>query len=563
MENKNYNTKTLKTFVDSILWSNDNLEHSLFNLYELIWSTMNVNMVKGLVTLVGYQVQAKNESLCNQENSPQQQMYNVLMLLIRTNLKSFTTLTQAYSMQSIFDNMYYINEYKYSKQRLHEQLKSYIETFTHKLNTFPTDIYKCDIKNPVIGKNVYEMEGLFQVLVNYKRYIKGSIDTRNCRNCKELSNRDYGKFIINNCESYTSLIGCPTSKLYNWRNTIRLSWFKADSESKRSETFGHSGRCNHTLFEMNNYLKWFVSGVKFILHNNAIHLQIQQNKISRERTVVEKPVWKPVDIDNNNKKININYTNVFYKRHSFYLDDVMVHPGFIITGVKLQLSKNHDGFELHVHATKYNYETGLLSEPKKWFTPGEYNPNHKDYQRRRTEIKMNDPDNPTKAHDYYPDLQPNKFIQFRHTSIKKDIGSHTVPFFDGQSVESSGFPLGGIGLFYRQRDGFGGYIAPRLLTYNITWHLESSLNNWQKIDEAHLKCGLDVPPNITEFNEDASCETRNEIANSQIEIKNLDGSKHDINFTYPQSSYYYHYSPSGELNDSTENHDVIIMLKND
>ncbi|KAK0071027.1 hypothetical protein PV326_001760, partial [Microctonus aethiopoides] len=210
MENKNYNIRTQKTFVNSVLLDTDNLEHALFKIHKLILPGMNVNIKNGLITLARSHVQGNYERLCNTEKSPQQQMYYVLMLLICTQLKGFTTLTQAYSMQSTFHKSSYFQEYKDSKQKLQKQLTNYIEIFKHELNTLPADIRKCDIENPVIGKNVYEMEGLFQVLVNYESQIKRSVrGTWFCGDCEEISNYHYDKFLINNCTTYDSIRGCP------------------------------------------------------------------------------------------------------------------------------------------------------------------------------------------------------------------------------------------------------------------------------------------------------------------------------------------------------------------
>lgn len=75
-----------------------------------------------------------------------------------------------------------------------------------------------------------------------------------------------------------------------------------------------------------------VVGVKFILHDNAIHLQIQQAKISKDFTIVDEGSWKPVDIDENNNTINIAYETMFDRRSIFYLDDVLVDPDYVVTG---------------------------------------------------------------------------------------------------------------------------------------------------------------------------------------------------------------------------------------
>ncbi|KAK0175233.1 hypothetical protein PV327_008999 [Microctonus hyperodae] len=555
-ENGNYNIATIKSFVNSALSDTNNLEHSLFEIYKIVLPGMNTNIRKGLITLAAKYTQENYERLCNKHSSPQQHMYYVFMIILRTHLRGFTTLTQAYSIRTLFDNSSYVQEYKDTKQRFQNQLTNYIKAFMQDLNYFRVDIHKCDIKNPVIGENVYEMEGLFQVIVNYESTMKSSAlyaqGTPFCGDCEEIKNHYVLRNMINNCKSYASVKGCPVSEITDRTTAIRYLWYTADSE-----TFGHKGQCNYSLYETNRYFgsywcfndicecsvnisnanyiprgRFFlqidapkimrisvepqlsdiannmvVVGVKFTLRDNAIHLQILQSKITKKRAVHEEAVWKPVHLDNKNKTINITHDNVYYERNSFHLDDVMVHPDFIVTGVKLSPNKKNDGFELHVHATKYDPETGLLSGPEKWFEPGEFSPNPQDYQRNSTKITMDDPDDPTIMHTYHSDPESNKYIQFQHTSVKKDAGFHTVPFFDGQPVESLRFPLGGVGLFYRQRDGFGGYIAPRLLTYNITWEMESSFNNWQKIEKAYEKCNLEVPPSVTAIDENTTCES--------------------------------------------------------
>lgn len=73
-------------------------------------------------------------------------------------------------------------------------------------------------------------------------------------------------------------------------------------------------------------------GVKFILHDDAIHLQIQQSEISKGGSVNSNPVWKSVNVDNYNETININYGVLFDKRSILYLDDVMAHPDYVVTG---------------------------------------------------------------------------------------------------------------------------------------------------------------------------------------------------------------------------------------
>ncbi|KAK0075432.1 hypothetical protein PV326_011597 [Microctonus aethiopoides] len=465
------------------------------------------------------------------------------------------------------------------------------------------------------------MEGLFRVLVNKESRIKAAVDKQStpyCGGCEEIHNHYYLKYMFSNCKSYSSVKGCPDSEKNYDGKSIRYSSFTADSQTfGQSEQCNHTsyeltrsaprlnwctddicvcsvnittsnymptGKKTYSLYDNMNYYfeqdlhiddpkimkisvepqyskirdNMVVVGVQFILYENAIHLQIQQSKITQNTTTVQKAVWKPVDVDseNENMHINISYANVHYYRSSIYLDDVMVHPDFLVTGVKLVPTKKGDGFELHVHATQFDAKTGVLDGLQRWFEPGEYSPNPQDYKRNRTQITMDDPDNPIMRNNYYPDPETNKFIQFQHTSVKKDAGYHTVPFFDGQSVQSPEFPLGGVGLFYRHQNGFGGYIAPRLFTYNITRDIEYSFNAWQKIEEAYGKCGLQVPQNPKELDEHTTCETLGQIANKQIEKQNVDDTKYTTNPIHGQSTFNNNSPTLNTRHDSTGNDDA-------
>ena len=66
----------------------------------------------------------------------------------------------------------------------------------------------------------------------------------------------------------------------------------------------------------------------------------------------------------------------------------------------------------------------------------------------------------------------NKYVKFANTDYDKDAGQTTIPFFDAQPLESAiPVPLVGVGVFHKGKSGFGGFITPRIFTYNFTKHL--------------------------------------------------------------------------------------------
>ncbi|KAK0072558.1 hypothetical protein PV326_014353, partial [Microctonus aethiopoides] len=149
-ENGNYNRKTLEKFLDQVLYNEHNLEFSLYEIYKLIFPGTNMIIRKGFIRLANNYTQQNYKHLCDEDSSAQQHMFYIFLILIRTHLRGFTTLTQAYSMRTLFDNSNYTQEYEDMKERYYEQLIDYNKVFMHELNNFRADIRRCDIENPVI-----------------------------------------------------------------------------------------------------------------------------------------------------------------------------------------------------------------------------------------------------------------------------------------------------------------------------------------------------------------------------------------------------------------------------
>lgn len=67
----------------------------------------------------------------------------------------------------------------------------------------------------------------------------------------------------------------------------------------------------------------------------------------------------------------------------------------------------------------------------------------------------------------------DQFLLFTHTDIYKDAAQHTIPYIDTQIVgPQPPTPLAGAGVYHKGQDGSGGYIAPKVFTYNMGFHLQ-------------------------------------------------------------------------------------------
>lgn len=67
----------------------------------------------------------------------------------------------------------------------------------------------------------------------------------------------------------------------------------------------------------------------------------------------------------------------------------------------------------------------------------------------------------------------NQYIDFTNTGLDKDAAQSTVPFIDIQDVVSNPpVPLSGIGIYYKGRNGYGGFVGPKIITYDFMPHVQ-------------------------------------------------------------------------------------------
>lgn len=93
----------------------------------------------------------------------------------------------------------------------------------------------------------------------------------------------------------------------------------------------------------------------------------------------------------------------------------------------------------------------------------------------RTQLHLRDPDVPTKSHQTsLPDSQSDQFIMFTHSDIDMDAAQTTVPFIDAQLVEPNPpILLSGAGIYHKGSNGYGGFIAPKVITYDYSKHMRA------------------------------------------------------------------------------------------
>lgn len=96
------------------------------------------------------------------------------------------------------------------------------------------------------------------------------------------------------------------------------------------------------------------------------------------------------------------------------------------------------------------------------------------FQTSLEEIQMKNPDIPTEIKGRsVANRKPNQYIQFTHTGLDADAAQTTIPYLDAQDVVPvPPMPLIGVGLYHKAAPESGGFVGPRIYTYDVTAHIK-------------------------------------------------------------------------------------------
>nr|CAI5830983.1 unnamed protein product [Callosobruchus analis] len=184
-----------------------------------------------------------------------------------------------------------------------------------------------------------------------------------------------------------------------------------------------------------------VTGLKFVKHNRIVHLQIQEGKLLPYGYIDNSTVhWVPVDdfkITETSVKSGEDYHTMTYDSRSLSLDDLSpTESNTVITGVRFEYMADMLRFQIQV--SPFDFLSGKVSQEGSYY----------------------------------------RYIDFDHTDLGKDAGQTTIPYLDVQPVYNvPAVPLAGAGIYYKGEKGYGGFVAPKITTYNYARHFNLEIPN--------------------------------------------------------------------------------------
>ncbi|XP_015115232.1 uncharacterized protein LOC107039882 [Diachasma alloeum] len=416
-----------------------------------------------------------------------QSMHHILTQLFHTiiayEVKSMIVLTYIYKVE-------YPHRETWSKELLEARTKfitrftNYVKLFVKALNKFPSHIQSCDPTNADTTQGKIHIEikesshlSTFSYLKKKKKYT--CTDAVKNEKMMWYNNQDKCPGSIDGCIPVKRVVICHkentrTVSAWNLEKNLLYSCVEKGGKTEAHDNNKTSQNClctcnteTSTSVSLNFNLansseNMVITGVKFVLQDHVLHIQIKQGQLlPHGRVDLSSNHW--VDPPKKPKTITISpiHQRLIFSELSFSSDYAVTGIGFF--------EKN--GFGLRVRAQRFNFENGTLLSRHiiKYGTISS-----KDDKRHNEKENVENPDDLD-----WVDLVP--------APIKMGGSRYAPPRFNGLSVEvDPPTPIGGVEIFHQMPTKDKGFISLRLHSLNFKSNLEYFMN--QTLEErAFLK----------------------------------------------------------------------------
>ncbi|XP_057340868.1 uncharacterized protein LOC130677947 [Microplitis mediator] len=240
-----------------------------------------------------------------------------------------------------------------------------------------------------------------------------------------------------------------------------------------------------------------VTGVQFVEQDQLIHIQIEQSSLvefgeidpGSEGLVDLKsftyrdsdPGYFEMRADRKDKKLadGVGFKFITSEDRKISLDQVVAPEGEVIVGVTFAWNENTRAIELRILSWPFNFVSGRLTDPVdlspddnlEWISWENSATRSKYYNTERSQVDLDDLDDPIKAMTpNKPYSKPNQELEIGATGYKVDMAQHTIPYLDLLPVTYSEVksPLRGLEIIYKRSEGYGGFLAFKIHTYDFT-----------------------------------------------------------------------------------------------
>ncbi|XP_055682553.1 uncharacterized protein LOC129789617 isoform X2 [Lutzomyia longipalpis] len=452
------------------------------------------------------------DQVCSSQKAAQQVIYQMYSAISLTELKGYAMMQFSWMLLKTFGKGNYTQEAQLMRQRFENRTERTQELVKRVMERSELSVWRCDPDVHVEGETYEQFTRLLQ------GYIENEVDMNTDGTCKEncaaytfteshgcfkdlyCAQQPQCKGKIINCTYVDSDMWICPSKLHTNR---RYEYIRYEN----GRVLGEESTCVRGTTKVDSWWRWLfwhcsycfclcdeqgyksdryfnlretvsdidrnkvIVGVRFRKVNRIMHLQIQQGELLPRGVINASTVeWKAVNdyrLLDSGLKNGVDYHTMEWNKRAIDLDDLQANPGHVVTGVKFRSIGPRVNLEIRVQ--EFNFETGKLDNVGVWIS----NDNTEVGTNQRTRIYLRNPDVPTKGKARSQvDSKTNQFIEFTHTDMDADAAQTTVPFLDAQDVVSvPPVPLSGIGIYHKGLPLSGGFVAPKLIVYNMAQHV--------------------------------------------------------------------------------------------
>uniref|UniRef100_A0A2M4A7E9 Putative secreted protein n=2 Tax=Anopheles triannulatus TaxID=58253 RepID=A0A2M4A7E9_9DIPT len=464
-------------------------------------------------------------TICTFGLSAQQVLYLLYEAIAMTELKGYLMMQFAYMVLRAQGNGNFTVESTARKNELQTRLNRTHELLQRTMEQTSRDYWRCDPERQAHREN----ETYLQFTRLLQGYIENEVDMNTENTCRETcAHYQYGHR-QEQCykELYCTRQPKCAGRIYDCEYVDSDMWIcpSAPQSQRRYEYIeyengmvrGRKGYCPRGTTKVDSWWRWIfwhcsycfcvcddngprsdrfvslreavsdiaqnkvVTGLRFVKHDRVIHLAVQQGTLMPQGEIDNRTLeWVPprmFSVLSKGIRDGLDYHTLTYDNRSMDLDDVQVYPGYVLTGVRFRLLGTH--LNLMIRMTEMNFTSGQLMDLDKSIWIGN------DNTIGRTELVLKQPDVPTKAQSKsIPDSTNGQYIRFTPTDREADAAQTTVPFLDAQPVYTHRpVPLSGAGIFHKGQPKSGGFLAPKLLTYDFTTHIQHPLGANSELPE--------------------------------------------------------------------------------
>ncbi|XP_063904376.1 uncharacterized protein LOC135123542 [Zophobas morio] len=457
-----------------------------------------------------------DDLFCTEKQSVAQIIHSFMNELLMMNLKSYIVTYTSYMIKKIHKIGDFNKELEDLNEEFQTRTNNLVVTIKPHMETASSELWRCDPKKHVKDETYIEVTNFLHGIILNKvnldpnercseecdvftyttkyqchdnKWCKHQTTCPKIINCHYIdssmevcrsegmfkTNRRYDYVKFGNGRHFGRSKTCSRSRttgLETYRNWLVYKCSYCYCLCEEGPKFFSERYINMRLTESNKTDNKVVTGLRFVKNRQVIHLQIQEGTLLPYGQIdLDTLRWVPVEdykVTNSVYRPDVDYYTLKWEERDFDLADIMVKEGSIVTGVAFR--KVGARLHLQVQATPFNFTSGKLRNA---FSVLEDDPDIRRKHKFAKELILDRVDIPIRSDLPSDKFTTNKYVKFVNTGYDKDAGQTTVPFFDAQPLVSAiPVPLRGVGVFHKGTKDFGGFITPRIFTYNFTKHLQ-------------------------------------------------------------------------------------------